>query len=354
MIPLVWNGMMSFGGGWFFLTASEALSVNNHQFALPGIGAYVAAASDAGELSNVLLAIAVMIVMVVGVNVLFWRPLTAWAERFRVEESEGGGGAPQPDPRLAAALPHSARGRAPARAAGPPDRPGDGAVRGRPNIRCASPVARRRAGDWAVRARRWGWRIGYGAYRADPVHRQRASASVRSATRCCSAWLPSAASSCCRRRDPDLGAHRGVDRLEPQGIPARAAGRAGARAASRANFLFPFVTAVLVATGISLNIGGIVLMALGAQWYILFNVIAGASAIPNDLREAAANLRLPRIAVVAQADPARDLPELRHRRHHRGRRRLERVDRRRDRHLPRHHADRDRTRRLHQGRHRRR
>ena len=49
VIPLVWNGMMSFGGGWFFLTASEALSVNNHKFALPGIGAYVAAASDAGK-----------------------------------------------------------------------------------------------------------------------------------------------------------------------------------------------------------------------------------------------------------------------------------------------------------------
>jgi NitT/TauT family transport system permease protein len=62
-----------------------------------------------------------------------------------------------------------------------------------------------------------------------------------------------------------------------------------------ANFLFPLVTAVLLATGISLNIGGILLMALGAQWYILFNVIAGASAIPNDLREAAANLRLPRM-----------------------------------------------------------
>jgi NitT/TauT family transport system permease protein len=61
-----------------------------------------------------------------------------------------------------------------------------------------------------------------------------------------------------------------------------------------ANFLFPLITAVLLATGISLNWGGILLMALGAQWYILFNVIAGASAIPNDLREAAANLRLPR------------------------------------------------------------
>ena len=49
----------------------------------------------------------------------------------------------------------------------------------------------------------------------------------------------------------------------------------------------------LVSTGISLNWGGIVLMSLGAQWYILFNVIAGASSVPNDLREAAANLQLP-------------------------------------------------------------
>jgi NitT/TauT family transport system permease protein len=88
MIPLVWNGMMSFGGGWFFLTASEALSVNNHKFALPGIGAYVAAASSEGNLTRVLLAIAVMIVVILAVNALFWRPLTAWSERFRIEESE--------------------------------------------------------------------------------------------------------------------------------------------------------------------------------------------------------------------------------------------------------------------------
>ncbi|WP_342343189.1 ABC transporter permease subunit, partial [Microbacterium sp. HSID17254] len=54
-----------------------------------------------------------------------------------------------------------------------------------------------------------------------------------------------------------------------------------------ANFLFPLITAVLGATGISLDGVGILLMALGAQWYILFNVIAGASATPNDLREAA-------------------------------------------------------------------
>ncbi len=84
MIPLVWNGMMSFGGGWFFLVASEALSVNNHHYALPGIGSYVATATADSDLGKVFIAIGVMVIMVVGVNVLFWRPLTAWAERFRV------------------------------------------------------------------------------------------------------------------------------------------------------------------------------------------------------------------------------------------------------------------------------
>src|ERR1700754_939083 len=87
MIPLVWNGMMSFGGGWFFLVASEALSVNNNHYALPGIGAYVATATADGDLGKVFIAIGVMVIMVVVVNVVFWRPLTAWAERFRVEES---------------------------------------------------------------------------------------------------------------------------------------------------------------------------------------------------------------------------------------------------------------------------
>src|ERR1700739_1689743 len=78
MIPLVWNGMMSFGGGWFFLVASEALSVNHHHYALTVIGSYVATATADGDLGKVFIAIGVMVIMVVGVNVLFWRPLTAW------------------------------------------------------------------------------------------------------------------------------------------------------------------------------------------------------------------------------------------------------------------------------------
>ena len=88
MIGLVWNGMMSFGGGWFFLTASEAITVNKRSYALPGIGSYVAAASARSQLGYVFLAILVMIVMVLGVNFVFWRPMVAWSEKFRNEQTE--------------------------------------------------------------------------------------------------------------------------------------------------------------------------------------------------------------------------------------------------------------------------
>ncbi len=68
-------------------------------------------------------------------------------------------------------------------------------------------------------------------------------------------------------------------------------------------------------------------MILGTQWYILFNVIAGAAAFPGDLQEASSNFRVGGLAVVAPGDPAGHLPVLRHRRDHRVRRRVERGDR---------------------------
>jgi len=71
MIPLVWNGMMSFGGAWFFLAASESISVLNHQYALPGIGSYAAAAIAQGNLGEVGYAIIAEVVLVLGVNFLF-------------------------------------------------------------------------------------------------------------------------------------------------------------------------------------------------------------------------------------------------------------------------------------------
>ncbi|WP_406633442.1 ABC transporter permease [Amycolatopsis sp. WGS_07] len=291
MIPLVWNGMMSFGGGWFFLTASEALSVNNQKFALPGIGSYVATASEAGDLGKVLLAVAVMIVLVVGVNVLFWRPLTAWSERFRIENSE------------AAEAPRSLvldllrRSRIPAllgRVLGKLVFPLDRAlaVFGLAEYPLRFSPARRRAADIVFSVVVFGL-ISYGAVRAvlfigettgygeighvlwlGLITFARVVTLVVVGTL---VWVPIGVW---------IGMNPRVSRLAQPVVQVLAS--------FPANFLFPLITAVLVATGISLDWGGILLMSLGAQWYILFNVIAGASAIPHDLREAAANLRLPR------------------------------------------------------------
>ncbi|GAA4535645.1 ABC transporter permease [Amycolatopsis samaneae] len=291
MIGLVWNGMMSFGGGWFFLVASEALSVDNHTYALPGIGSYVKAASDAGELNHVLLAIVAMIVMVIAVNVLFWRPLTAWAERFRNEEAEA---AEAPRSLMLTLL---RRSRVPAflarhlgRLVFPLDRAM--AVFGLGDRPLRTSVTRRRIGDvvFAVavtaaiacglyfmlgfieRTAGFG-EVGH-ALLLGVVTFGRVVLLVVVATL---VWVPVGVW---------IGMNPKVSRLAQPVVQVLAS--------FPANFLFPLITAVLVATGTGLDWGGILLMALGAQWYILFNVIAGASAIPHDLREASANLRLPR------------------------------------------------------------
>src|SRR5580704_3462589 len=81
-IGLTWNGMMSFGGSWFFLTASELITVNGRSYALPGVGSYVGAAVSEGQLTDVAWGIVTMIIMILVVNFFFWRPLVAYADKF--------------------------------------------------------------------------------------------------------------------------------------------------------------------------------------------------------------------------------------------------------------------------------
>jgi NitT/TauT family transport system permease protein len=283
MIPLVWNGMMSFGGAWFFLAASESISVLNHTYALPGIGSYVAAAIEQSSLNHVGIAIGVMVFMVIGVNFLFWRPLVAWAERFRTEDSAA---AERPRSYVLDVLRRSSVPDMVSRPARPVGRALDKITRpfGLAEHPLHRPAMRARTGDvffaGAVTAV-----VVYGAWRA-LVYLQRHGglgqfgpaflyglatfgrvvvllivASV--------IWVPIGVW---------IGMNPRVNRLAQPVVQVLAS--------FPANFLFPFAAAFFVATGLSLNIGGIFLMALGAQWYILFNVIAGASAIPSDLREA--------------------------------------------------------------------
>lgn len=85
MIGLLWNAMMSFGGGWFFVSASEAITVLNNDYTLPGIGAYVAEAVRQQDVRAIVFAVIAMALMIVVVDQLLWRPLLAWADKFKFE-----------------------------------------------------------------------------------------------------------------------------------------------------------------------------------------------------------------------------------------------------------------------------
>ncbi|MGW5097613.1 ABC transporter permease [Streptomyces nodosus] len=283
MISLVWNGMMSFGGGWFFLVASEAISVNNQQYSLPGVGSYAGAAIADGDLGKVGWAILAMAVMVIGVNFLFWRPLTAWAEKFKNEQSEAN------EVQRSVVLDFLRRSHWPqllGRVLGPLGRQLNraGRVFGTDDRPLAVDPVRRRAGDvcFAVVAGGlllWGLtdlghylhdRTGLGVF-GEPLLLGLATFArvvllVAVAT---VIWVP-------------IGVKIGFSpRLTRIAQPV-----VQVLASFPANFLFPLAVWFFLRTGLSINLGGTLLMALGAQWYILFNTIAGAMAVPTDLREA--------------------------------------------------------------------
>ena len=288
-IGLVWNGMLSFGGAWFFLTASEQISVLNSNYTLPGIGSYVGVASARGQLTNVLLAIAAMIVLVLLVNVLFWRPLIAYSERFRVEQSES----TEKQRSLVLDVLHRSDwpllvGRARRALARPIDRV-MGPLTGTDDRSLVVHEARRRAGD-AVFTTVVAVGVGVGLYSMltfiahgpgglgifGQTFGLGALTFVRVALVVLIAsiiWVP-------------VGVWIGFNpRVASVLQPV-----VQVLASFPANFIFPFVVVVFIDLGVSLDYGGVILMALGTQWYILFNVIAGASAVPSDLREAMDNL----------------------------------------------------------------
>ena len=291
MIGLVWNAMMSMGGGWFFLTASEAITVSGHQYELPGMGSYIGAAIAEGSLGKVAVAVAVMVILVVGVNALLFQPLVAWSDRFRLERSES---ATTSRSVVLDLLRKSHLNQVLAVVFGPAGQVLDRITRplGLTKDPPAESPARRRAGDvafWGITGvlLAWGavgafsylhrW-VGWGTF-ADCgwlglITFGRVAVVVLVAT---VIWVP-------------IGAAIGLSpRLSRVFQPV-----VQILASFPANLLFPFLIIIFLAIHLSLNFGSILLMAVGAQWYILFNSIAGASAIPSDLREMSALFRLTR------------------------------------------------------------
>jgi NitT/TauT family transport system permease protein len=289
MPGLIWNMMMSMSGGWFFVVASEAISVGNVHYVLPGIGSYVALAIEHRDLAAVAWAIAAMTVTIVLYDQLLFRPLVAWADKFRVEQT------------AAAIVPKSRvldlfRQARFVRFIGAPINAGLQIVA---HARLVFPRRASRLRLWSL-PRRVIDIIWYGLILAAigysiatlvrfaatelawndlaVVAGNGALTFVRVATLVMLAtlvWVP-------------IGVAVGLrPRLAEKVQPV-----AQFLAAFPANLFFPVVVFLIVHFDLTPKIWLSPLMILGTQWYILFNVIAGASAFPSDLREVAATFRI--------------------------------------------------------------
>ena len=287
---LCWNMMMSMSGGWFFVVASESISVGHTTVALPGIGSYIALAIQQRNLAAIGWAIATMALVILIYDQLLFRPLIAWVDRFRVEQEPGA----EPPPSWAltmyrrswlikaltvlfyAALRWTSWAS--------------------PSRGVARPVARRVGG---ARSRLWAalWlaaALVVGALAARKLGQMLWSHTSLAELRevgflglltmarvtvlialASLVWVP-------------VGVWIG---LRPR-VAQFAQPVAQFLAAFPANLLFPLVVYAIIAWKLNPDIWLSPLMILGTQWYILFNVIAGAAAMPAELRRAAQNLHV--------------------------------------------------------------
>jgi NitT/TauT family transport system permease protein len=290
MPGLIWNAMMSMSGGWFFVVASEAITVGNTTVTLPGVGSYVAMAIDKRDLPAIGYAILTMLLVIIAYDQFLFRPIVAWADKFRFEQTASSD-APtswmldlfrRTRALRTLTLPFAALNRTfsnlniewpkglrlPAKPGAPPSRTIDAL--------------------WFIII---GVGTGYAAYRAyiylsANLHPSDIYDAVRDGlvtllrvivliALATLIWVP-------------IGVWIG---LRPK-LAERVQPLAQFLAAFPANLAFPVFVLLIVRFHLSSNIWLSPLMILGTQWYILFNVIAGASAFPSDLREAASSLHL--------------------------------------------------------------
>jgi NitT/TauT family transport system permease protein len=288
-IGLVWNSMMSMAGGWFFLMISEAFVLGDRDFRLPGLGSYMTVAVARGDTRAMVLAVVAMATMIIALDQVLWRPVVVWAQKFRVEE--GGQGAAATSWMLD--LLHKSR------------LPGWlGGLFRRLTQRRRAPVAPREEGSPAApeAAVSLGNVLSTGLFGALVLGMAYGAFRLALILRVVSAgeWLTLGGAGLLTLGRVLLSTALGTLWALPAGLAIGLSPRLSRLmqpvvqvvASFPAPMLFPVVIVALRAAHITLGWGSILLMLLGTQWYILFNVIAGASAIPSDLREAARSYRI--------------------------------------------------------------
>jgi NitT/TauT family transport system permease protein len=288
MPGLIWNTMMSVSGGWFFVVASEAVTVGSNTWKLPGIGSYVAEALDKRDITAVFYAIGAMLLVILAYDQLIFRPLVAWSAKFRFETTAG---AQEADPWVLKLLRQTRVLAAGVDALGDLFNVFTGLRMSLPRLRPAGrPGRATRTGD-AVFILLLGVAVAAGSYEiVSYVSNSLTWADLGTALLlglytmvrvivlmiiATAVWVP-------------IGVYIGLRpawarRMQPA---------AQFLAAFPANLFFPIFVVAIVHWKLNPDIWLTPLMVLGAQWYILFNVIAGAAAFPGDMLEASRNFRI--------------------------------------------------------------
>jgi NitT/TauT family transport system permease protein len=295
VIALLQNSMMSWAGGWFFLMASEQFTLGDKNLRLPGLGSFLASAAERGNFSELALGLGALIIIIVLLDQVVWRPLIAWSDRFKFEQS--GGDVPRSavyDAIRASSLIHwlASRimlplGRAIEAAFSPkpmalgtllPSKHREALRRGTGTaLTVVAALSVLGLIIWGTAASfRVVVQLSEGNWRLVGLSAGATLLRTTIALVLAAAWtIPVGVA---------IGLNtRWSQRLQPivqiaASVPATA--------------VFPVLLLALLAIPGGLNIAAVALMLLGTQWYILFNVIAGAMAIPSDLKEAALVYRI--------------------------------------------------------------
>ncbi len=293
-IGLVWNSIMSVAGAWFFLMACEMFHLGSRDFRLPGLGSYLQTAADTGNGPGIAWGLGTMVAIIVATDQIVWRPLIAWSDKFKFEAVESNKRISSPilhllthSNALASILRHTAT-------------PLSESIYAKLAARRARKLQRRaRAGERTTPRRTVALQVAllivvagvvlYAAFQAvQLLHPVRGAEYLEIGKGALATFLRvnlslALAAAWTIPVGVAIGFHPRLARI--------AQPLAQIAASVPATALFPVILIALVQLGGGMGIGSIALMLLGTQWYILFNVIAGAMAIPSDLKEVATLFR---------------------------------------------------------------
>lgn len=289
-LGLLWNSVMSWAGGWFFLMAAEIFTLGDRDFRLPGLGAYLQTAANEGNTQALILGLGTLVFIIVLLDQLVWRPLLAWAERFKVSQVESD------NPTTSWFLNSLRRSGMAAwvkrRVMLPIWRRVDSALNRPPREVPSLEQEQESSRSW----------LGYAVLALAGLCFAYGLAQMVSllATLPVSAWGEIALGALVTLGRVLLAVSIALAWTIPVGVLIGTNARAAAvlqplvqiAASIPATALFPVLLLGLLNLKGGANIAAVLLMLLGTQWYLLFNVIAGASAIPQDLQYTSDLMRL--------------------------------------------------------------